>query len=128
MADDSTRSSAEEEINQEAFAAFAAKGGQGPIVMLNLLKFKPDGGLESYMTYGEAVAPLLEKVGGKINYRGAADELMIGAEDWDLIALVEYPTRQAFIDMVTSDAYQAIMHYREEALVRSVLYASNPLG
>ncbi|MEE8312006.1 MAG: DUF1330 domain-containing protein [Candidatus Binatia bacterium] len=128
MADDSLPSSADGEINAEAFATFAAKGEQGPVVMLNLLKLKADGGFESYMKYGEAVAPLLEKVGGKINYSGAADELMIGVEDWDLIALVEYPTRQAFVDMVTSEAYQAITHYREEALVRSVLYASNPLA
>jgi len=128
MADESDRPAVNEEINTEAFARFASKGDQGPVVMLNLLKLKPDGGLESYLKYGEAVAPLLEKVGGKINYSGMADELMIGAEDWDLIALVEYPSRQAFVDMVTSEAYQAIMHFREDALVRSVLYATNPVG
>ena len=118
---------AESEINEEAFAALAEAGAEGPVVMLNLLEFKPDGGFESYMKYAEAVAPLLAKAGGKINYSGMGAELVIGSEDWDMIALVEYPTRQAFLDMVTSEEYQAIVHFREEALVRSVLHATNPL-
>ena len=36
-----------ERLNQEGFAAFAARAGEGsPVVMLNLLRFKPDGGQE----------------------------------------------------------------------------------
>ena len=42
-------------------------GGNGPgvviiIVMVNLLKFKPDGGAEAYGRYAQAVGPLLAKV------------------------------------------------------------------
>ena len=33
--------------------------------MLNLLDFKPGGGAERYAEYAAAVAPLLEKVGGR---------------------------------------------------------------
>ncbi len=42
-----------------ALAAFAQRAADGPVVMLNLLKFLPDGGAERYGEYGEAVAPLL---------------------------------------------------------------------
>ena len=37
--------------------------------------------------------------------------------------LVSYPTRQAFLDMVSSPEYQAIEHLRTDALVRSELRA-----
>lgn len=38
-----------ERLNQEGFAAFAARTGKNaPVGMLNLLRFKPDGGRERY--------------------------------------------------------------------------------
>ena len=72
------------------------------------------------------MAPLLEKVGAGIVCAGQPAELLIGDRDWDLFALVEYPTRQAFLDMVGSPEYQAIEHLRHDALERSVLYATDP--
>ncbi|MFQ5458095.1 MAG: DUF1330 domain-containing protein, partial [Myxococcota bacterium] len=106
--------------------AFARRSAEGPVAMLNLLKFKPEGGREMYGRYGLAVMPLLQKAGGRIVYAGEAAERVIGQEDWDSILIVEYPTRQAFLDMVMSPAYLAIQHLRDESLVRSVLYATDP--
>ena len=116
--------------NADQFQAFAGRAGDGPVTMLNLLKFKPDGGAEGYTRYGEAVAPLLEKVGGRAVYMGQGAELLIGAEDaaWDLVLLVEYPTRQAMLDMVMSEDYRAVQHLRDDAIVRSVLLATDPPG
>ena len=48
------------------FQAIHAQHGDQPFAMLNLLKFKPDGGKESYAKYGESVTPLVAKVGGKV--------------------------------------------------------------
>ena len=60
-------SSQAEPLNKEGFAAFAERAGEdAPVVMLNLLAFRSDGGRERYEEYGEAVAPSLEKVGGRI--------------------------------------------------------------
>ena len=42
--------------------------------------------------------------------------------------LVEYPTRQAFLDMVGSAEYQAIGHLRTEALARGELHPMDPQG
>jgi hypothetical protein len=54
-----------ERISEDGFAAFSARAGDGaPVVMLNLLAFRPEGGKERYLEYGAAVAPLLEKAGG----------------------------------------------------------------
>ncbi len=110
-------------------AAFAARADEGPVVMLNLLKFKPDGGRERYTEYGLATGPLLAKVGGKPIFAGEPAELLIGKgehKDWDLMILVEYPRRQSLIDMVGSPEYQAIAHLRTESLERSVLCAVDP--
>lgn len=113
--------------NPETIQEFLSKADKGPVVMLNLLKFKADGGEEAYGKYAEAVGKILAHHGGKVIYAGRAAELMVGAEEWDAIALVQYPTRQALIEMFNSPEYQAIHHYREEGLERTVLYATDPL-
>lgn len=112
-----------EQLNKEGFTAFAGRAGDGkPVTMLNLLAFKPDGGRERYEEYAAAVAPLLEGTGGRIVFAGEPATALIGDESWDLVALVEYPTRQAFLDMIASPEYQAIGHLRTEALVRGELH------
>lgn len=117
-----------ERLNQEGFAAFAARAGEdAPVVMLNLLRFDPDGGQQRYAEYGAAVAPSLEKVGGRILWAGQPDSPLLGGEGWDLVALVEYPTRQAFLDMIGSAEYQEIGHLRTEALQLGELHPMDPL-
>jgi uncharacterized protein (DUF1330 family) len=116
-----------EPLNSEGFAAFSARvGEEAPVVMLNLLAFKPDGGRERYEEYGEAVAPLLEKAGGRILFLGEPSPPLLGDGSWDLVALVEYPSRHAFLEMIGSDAYAAIGHLRSEALVKGELHAMDP--
>ncbi len=116
-----------EPINEEGFAAFSGRTGDGtPVVMLNLLAFKPDGGQERYMEYGAAVAPLLEQAGGRIVWAGQPAAALLGDGSWDLVALVEYPTRQAFLDMIGSPEYQAIAHLRTEALSKGELHPMDP--
>jgi uncharacterized protein (DUF1330 family) len=110
-----------------AFAQRAGKQGDGPVTMLNLLAFKPDGGQERYAEYGAAVAPLLERVGGRVVYGGQAAPALLGDGRWDLVALVEYPSRQAFLDMVSSPEYQAIAHLRSEALTAGELHPLDTL-
>ena len=40
--------------------------------------------------------------------------------------MVEYPTRRAFLEMVTSPEYLEIAHLRTEALERSELHPLDP--
>lgn len=94
-----------------------------PVVMLNLLKFKPEGGADEYAKYFSGVRPLLENVGAKILFAGEAATCLVGNADWDMMALVEYPSPSALAQMVNSDAYQAIHHHREAGLDGQVLYA-----
>jgi uncharacterized protein (DUF1330 family) len=116
-----------EPLNKEGFAAFAERAADGkPLVMLNLLAFKPEGGRQRYEEYGEAVAPLLAKAGGRIAFLCEAAGALIGDGSWDLVVLVEYPSRQAFLEMIGSAEYQAVGHLRTEALAKGELHPMDP--
>jgi uncharacterized protein (DUF1330 family) len=117
-----------ERLDEEGFAAFAARADEdAPVYMLNLLAFKPGGGRESYERYGEAVAPLLAKAGGRPVYAGQPAAALIGEQSWDLVIVVEYPSRRAFLEMIGSPEYQAIAHLRSEALLRGELHPMDPI-
>jgi len=108
---------------------------QTPLCMLNILKFKDqtdDGktGKEAYKIYSAKVAPLLEKVGGKMMWGGNVKQTVIGdyTTQPDLILVVYYPSKEAFIEMTTSKEYEAISHHRHEALEYGGLMATETLG
>ncbi|GAB5502369.1 DUF1330 domain-containing protein [Pyruvatibacter sp.] len=104
-------------------------GPDGPIVMVNLLKFREkaayaDGsdsdlsGREAYARYSAGVVPLIAKHGGRLIFAGPVTFLTLGqVEDlWDQVALVEYPRRSSLFEMSTSEAYQKISHHRDAGL------------
>ena len=100
----------------------------GKVVMLNLLKFKPGNGAASYAEYARHVSKILEKIGARILFGGQVAQSVIGIDgDWDMIAIVEYPSREVFLEMGMSAEYQAIHHFRDEGLERTELYALNPM-
>ena len=116
------------ETTPEQFAALAARPADAPVLMVNLLKFKAQGGLESYQRYGLEVAPHLERVGAAVRYAGTAPAVIIGAGErpwWDAILIVEYPTPQAFIDMVTTPEYAKVHEHRAAGLERGDLIATS---
>jgi uncharacterized protein (DUF1330 family) len=99
----------------------------GPVVMLNLLRFK-DGGRDSYAEYGRAIGPFLDAVGGSLVYSGTCSTPVVAPDEheWDAILLVRYPSRQAFCEMVANPEYQKITHLRTEALSEAVLQPTTP--
>jgi uncharacterized protein (DUF1330 family) len=116
------------EPTPEQFAALAARPADAPVVMVNLLKFKTAGGLVSYLQYGREVAPHLQRVGATLRYAGAAPTVVIGEGErpwWDAILIVEYPTPQAFIDMVTTQEYAEVHEHRAAGLERGDLIATS---
>lgn len=119
------------QIHPSAEQAKAFFGGEddGRMCMVNLLKFKDkatyaDGsepelsGREAYMRYGAGVQACIASVGGKSRFSGQVTDLMIGAvEDlWDMVAIVEYPSRAAMLRMLQSAEYQAITKHRDAGL------------
>ena len=100
----------------------------GPVVMLNLLRFKAGGGRESYAEYGRGIAPYLSKVGGEVVYAGDGSTALVAevGQAWDAVLLVRYPSREAFCRMVADPDYQQFTHFRTEALEEAVLQATIP--
>lgn len=101
----------------------------GPVVMLNLLRFKPDGGRESYAKYSDALAATyLGRYGGEVLYAGDGSTSLVAEEgqSWDAVLIVRYPSREAFSRMVADPEYQQFTHFRTEALEEAVLQATIP--
>lgn len=105
---------------------FATDDG-GPLVMVNFLKFKPGGGAKEYGRYGSAFAKLLTERGGRFIYTGRVVQRMIGEEEWHAVAVVEYPSRKAFVEITSSAEYQKIHPHREDGLEKTLLYATTPV-
>jgi uncharacterized protein (DUF1330 family) len=112
---------------------------EGPVVMLNLLKYAERAtggaaasgitGAESYAKYGEEVQSKLAAVGARLLWRGRADSVVIGSErdDWDEVLLVEYPSRKAFLQMTGTKDYEKTAEHRTNALTDSRLIAMTEL-
>jgi uncharacterized protein (DUF1330 family) len=90
--------------------------GRGPVVMLNLMRFHEkslDGngsGWDAYKRYSEQTVPMIKARGGTLLWTGDARGIALGeakGHDWDYVALVYYPSVEAFLDMMTSPDYEA---------------------
>lgn len=108
----------------EALSDFVADDDGQPVVMLNLLRFKPEGGRARYAEYLAAVGPVGARFGIEVVYFG--DGLpALSAEDgqsWDAVLLVRYPDRNAFVGMIQDPEYaEAAGPVREDALTEAVL-------
>lgn len=108
---------------------FLAADPDGPVVMLNLLRFVPDGAAK-YMQYIEKFSSsgVNERYGVTIVYGGIGHTSLVAAEggDWDMVALVSYPSRRNFVAMINDPDYQAFEHLRAEAVATAVLQPTTP--
>jgi len=99
---------------------------QGPVLMLNMLKFKNRKHyFETYLPAFQKVTEILGIPDVKIRLvcNVAANLLSADDEDWDAIALVEYPSAQAFKTIAESDAYRDIADpHRLEGTAKLHLY------
>lgn len=83
---------------------------EGPVVMVNLLRFKkeadaPDEGLTGEQAYGRYGAQMVQWVtsqGARLIWSGRVDSMVIGDTDeyFHAIALMEYPSRAEFLRII----------------------------
>ncbi|GHC86880.1 hypothetical protein GCM10007079_30520 [Nocardiopsis terrae] len=108
-------------------AKMLEEGPDGPFVMLNLLRFAPDG-RASYAEYSRRTAHFLKKYGAELVYAGDGADPLVAEEgqDWDAVLLVRYPSREVFSRMVSDPEYQEITHLRSQALSEAVLQPTIP--
>ena len=115
--------------SQKQIEGFMEPGHDGPIYMLNLLKFKEkaeysDGrntdltGAEAYAIYSAEVVGHLASVSGGLMFAAEVERLMLGEveELWDSAAIAMYPSRKAMLEMMSSPDYQASAVHRTAGL------------
>ncbi|MBX3522492.1 MAG: DUF1330 domain-containing protein [Xanthobacteraceae bacterium] len=117
---------------KEIFALFRDNNREGPIQMLNLVQLRAvanyaDGrkatGAEAYAAYGRESGPVFERLGGKIIWQGKFELMLIGpqSEHWDHCFIAQYPSVQAFVDMLRDPVYREAVKHRQAAVEDSRL-------
>jgi len=126
------------EPTQEAGRAFLQRGMEGPVVMLNLLRFRavadysahpalapasPISGAEAFDCYIRHTLPFLQESGGEVLFLGQGGPFLIGpgAERWDRAMLVRQSSVQSFIAFAGHAGYLAGLGHRTAALEDSRL-------
>ncbi|MBY5416440.1 DUF1330 domain-containing protein [Rhizobium leguminosarum] len=102
---------------------FLAEDDDQPIVMLNLLRFRADGGRQRYLDYLTMAGPIVARYGAEILFAGDGATALCAepGQSWDAVALVRYPKRAAFVDMIADPAYAVADPIRMSALEEAVL-------
>jgi len=111
---------------------------KGPVVMLNLLKFKEQAdyvglehlkpsseisGVKAYRIYMKFTQPLIEKAGSQVLFYGSSKHFLIGPDDeqWDSVLLVSHPSVESFMAFAQDPEYLKTMGHRTAALEDSRL-------
>ncbi len=102
---------------------FADEDNGQPLVMLNLARFKVDGGRERYFEYLGIAGPIAARFGAEIVFAGETLPALAAEQGqaWDVVALVRYPNRHAFLQMLTDPDYASADQLRMSALQDAVL-------
>lgn len=126
------------EPTHAAGAALLRRGITGPLVMLNLLRFReyadysrnPElaptvriSGREAFQRYMDHTLPFLEASGGELLLLGDAGPWLIGPVDeyWDMAMLVRQNSLNSFMAFASNADYLAGLGHRTAALLDSRL-------
>ena len=126
------------ETTQEAGRAFVMRGIEGPVVMLNLLRFRavadysqhpalapdePISGVEAYRRYAAHTRPFIEASGGEVLFAGEGGPYLVGPSEgrWDLVLLVRHKDVSTFLAFAANKNYLAGLGHRTAALEDSRL-------
>jgi uncharacterized protein (DUF1330 family) len=121
-----------------AVAAVAGTEADGPLVMLNLNRYReraayeadppgggsPDvSGREAYERYGAKALEVLTRLGGEIRWHSHARMTVIGeaGEEYDEVIAVAYPSAQAFLALALDPEIGAALAHRDAGLERAAL-------
>lgn len=126
------------DVTDVAGRDFMMRGISGPLVMLNLLRFRaeadysaapqlapsvPISGRDAFMLYFDHTLPFLQGGGGSVEYLGDGGPWLIGpaGERWDAVMLIRQTSVEAFIAWNGDAAYLAGIGHRTAALEDSRL-------
>ena len=126
------------EPTQEAGRLFFSRNVQGPVVMLNLMRFRsvadysaapemapasPISGEAAYKLYMDHTLPFLLRSGGEVLFYGKGGSSLIGPTDerWDAAMLVRQSSIASFLAFASDREYLLGMAHRTAALEDSRL-------
>lgn len=127
-----------EPLTSDQLEVLASLPGEGPVVMLNLLRFRDQAvygdpgeacsGREAYRRYSQTSLQAISTVGGSVIFSGKAHAPLIPSpgETWHQVFLVRYPSVAAFRAMLAMPEYQASVRHRTAALEDSRLVPLTP--
>jgi uncharacterized protein (DUF1330 family) len=102
--------------------------------MINLARFRERSrddngtGWDAYQRYSKAVIPLLKRVEGTILWAGHIEGAAVGDlgnDRWDWAVLALYPSRAAFLEMMTSPEYAIANIERENGAEDHLVLAAD---
>ena len=123
-------------------AAVLAAHPDGPVQMINLIKFREHAsypsdyhgdaspecsGREAFQRFSAAALGLLAERGARIVLLSTIDGVYLGDMDqgeWDEMSIVEYPTVEMVTDLAAHPEYQAAVVHRTAALERYLILAT----
>jgi uncharacterized protein (DUF1330 family) len=103
----------------------ARGSGDGPVLMINLNKYRPEAGYPDgplYADYMAVLGTLLQQVGGKVLWRSAVLGPVVGHQELDEALGIWYPSHQAFLNLLTAPASGENMRLRTLAVARADLH------
>ena len=121
--------------SEEQMAQLMAYPKDTPLTMINILKFKKktgignESGKAAYLRYFKNVQPLVAQSKAKLIWKGVVASTVVGDSkgEPDLIYLVEYPSVDHFLKLVSHPEYQNIAKDRTIALEYGGLIACKTL-
>lgn len=126
------------EPTHDAGRAFVMRGIAGPVVMLNLLRFREVAdysahpqlaprraisGAQAFQRYIDHTLPCLHASGGRMSFYGEGGPWLIGPahERWDAAMMVEQRSAAAFVAFASNGEYLKGLGHRTAALEDSRL-------
>lgn len=132
-------------VDPEGLQDFLARGLQGPVDMLNLLRFRdvadysahpglappaPISGREAYARYFAQAEPILAGLGAERVYDADGGTVIIGPTDgaWDRVLVIRWPSVDVFMELATHEGYRGVVGHRAAALRDSRLLPTQARG
>lgn len=109
----------------------------GPFYMVNLIEYRDEAvyddgrptnlsGREADAIYGEWMrTEQLPSMGAEIVYIGEVERDLIGGTDFDLVAVVRYPSRAEFFAMVRSNEFQNMLVHKNAGVADTTVLATS---
>ena len=116
-----------------------ARPEESPVTLVNLFKMRetahyaegepesqaesPASGQAAFARYSAVSVPALDRVGGRFLSVAPYQGSFLGEEeDWDLVAIGEYPTLRALVDLYSDEAYREAYRHRRAACERQRVF------